>query len=58
MRDWSEKLGYGKSDGTDRWPDGLFLKPLHPEATEAIRYEIMDTKRRASDEIVSLITQF
>jgi hypothetical protein len=37
MRDWSEKLGYGKSDGTDRWPDGLFLPPLHPEATSCIQ---------------------
>ncbi len=50
MREWSEKLGYGKSDGKDRWPDGLFLPPLDPGATEAIRYDLMDTKRRASDD--------
>ncbi len=58
MRDWSKKLGHGKSDGTDRWPDGLFLPPLHPEATEDIRKDIMDTKRKASDDNVSHITQF
>jgi hypothetical protein len=56
MELWSKKLGHGKRDGTDRWPDGLFLEPLHPEATEAIRYEIMDTKRRASDDNVTSLS--